>query len=475
MSKPKKRKLWGGRFENETASSMFNLSQSTHFDWRLASFDLLQTDVHAQALNKAGLISNTEVTKIRSAIKEINKNLFQLSPNQADEDVHTALERMIIEKVGLIGGKIRAGRSRNDQAVTDLKLFLRGSSRVLAGLILQLCETINTQALNNVDKPAPGFTHLQHAQPVSLGHELAKHSQALLRDLARFIDWDERTDSCGLGAGALAGSSLVPDPLWIAQQLGFSKVSENSIDAVSDRDFVAEYLFICAVIGIHLSKFAEEIILYTTSEFGYAVLSDEYSTGSSIMPQKKNPDAAELVRGKTGRLFGNLASIMTTLKALPFAYNRDLQEDKEPVFDSFDTLALVLPAFTGMVKTLKFDTDKLSEKSIIGHALATEIADFLVKKQIPFDQAHEISGQAVKFAEANGKEIHELSVKEFESISIHLDEDIVHVLDVEYALSSRSNSLGTSPKSIKKQISNMDDKIKIFSKWVKNNPVPELK
>jgi argininosuccinate lyase len=472
----KSNKLWGGRFEKDTASSMANLSKSTHFDWRLATFDLLQTDVHVQALNRAKLINDAETKQIRSAIQDIFDKVSSgvLKPNDSDEDVHTAIERLIIESVGEIGGKIRAGRSRNDQAVTDFKLFLRGSARIISQELVGLCSAINAQATKYFDKAAPGFTHLQHAQPVTLGHELAKHSQALLRDIERFTDWDARADYCPLGAGALAGNALVTDSMWVANQLGFSRPSENSIDAVSDRDFVAEYLFICSIIGVHLSKFAEEIILLSSTEFGYATLDDQYSTGSSIMPQKKNPDAAELTRGKSGRLIGNLTGLLVTLKGLPFAYNRDLQEDKEPVFDSHDTLMLLLPAFTGMVQTLTFNVEKLESNAAKGHSLATEIADFLVKKNVPFNQAHEISGKCVKLAESKNQEVHELSASDLHSVSKELISDVLSALTVKSALLARSSYSGTSPVNVKAQIGRMNEKISVLNKWANHNPVPEM-
>ena len=473
----KSNNLWGGRFAKETASTMSKLSRSTHFDWRLASFDLLQTDIHVQALNRAKLIDNSETQLIRDAIRKINTELEsdKCFPSSDDEDVHTAIERMIVEEVGEIGGKIRAGRSRNDQAVTDFKLFLRSSARILSHELVNLCEIINQQAEKYFDQPSPGFTHLQHAQPVTLGHELAKHSQALIRDIERLTDWDARVDTCPLGAGALAGTGLVIDSIWVANQLGFSRPSENSIDAVSDRDFVAEYLFICSLIGIHLSRFAEELILLTSTEFGYAYLDDQYATGSSIMPQKKNPDAAELTRGKSGRLIGNLTGILVTLKALPFAYNRDLQEDKEPVFDSFDTLMLILPAFSGMIETLTFNIEKLKANAESGHSLATEIADYLVKKNISFRTAHEISGKCVKLAESKNLEVHELSLDDLKSVSEHIENDIKLLLTVDAALDSRISYSGTSPKNVQLQIGRMNEKISVLKKWSNHNPVPELK
>ena len=318
---------------------------------------------------------------------------------------------------------------------------------------------------SNLDQLSPGFTHLQHAQPVSLGHEINKHSFSLLRDIQRFTDWDKRIDQSPLGSAALAGTSLISDPLWIAKQLGFSQISDNSIDAVSDRDFVAEYLFICAMTSIHLSKLAEEIILMSTSEFNYLTLDDSFSTGSSIMPQKKNPDAAELARGKTGRFIGNLNSLLITLKALPFAYNRDLQEDKEVVFDSHDNLILILKAFTGMISTMKFNKNRLKEAAIKSHSLATEVADYLVRKNIAFADAHEISGNCVKLAETLNKEVHELSINEFKSINSIFDKDILNYLNPTQSLKSRNNFMGTAPDNVEIQVKRIQQQMAVFTTW----------
>ena len=285
----------------------------------------------------------------------------EFRPGVEDEDVHTALERGLLERLGALGGKLRAGRSRNDQVATDLRLYLRDRARGLATRLVELADALVEQAQRHVHTPAPGMTHLQHAQPVSFGHWLLAHVQALLRDLDRLRDWDARAAVSPLGAGALAGSSLPLDPVQVAKELGFTAAAANSIDAVSDRDFVAEFLFVAALAGVHLSRLGEEIVLWTTPEFGWVDLDDAFATGSSIMPQKKNPDIAELARGKTGRLIGNLSGLLATLKALPLAYNRDLQEDKEPVFDSVDTLTVVLPAFTGMIATLTFHGDRMAE------------------------------------------------------------------------------------------------------------------
>jgi argininosuccinate lyase len=322
----------------------------------------------------------------------------------------------------------------------------------IAALITNLQSAILEKAVEYVSDPAPGFTHIQHAQPVSFGHELAKHAHAFARDLDRINDWLARTSVSSLGAGALAGSSLPLDPAFTAKNLGFASTFANSIDAVSDRDYVAEALFICAMIGNHLSRIGEEWTLWSSQEFAWAKIADAYSTGSSIMPQKKNPDMAELARGKSGRLVGNLMSVLTMLKGLPFAYNRDLQEDKEPLFDSIDTLLLVLPAVTGMVATTDFDRQKMAFAAPTGFSLATEIADYLAKKKVPFAQAHEAAGKCVAMCESSNRQLHQLTDAEFVSAHPELDGGVRDLLTVDGALSSRTTSGGTAPLLVAQQI-----------------------
>ncbi|HWL72880.1 MAG TPA: argininosuccinate lyase, partial [Burkholderiaceae bacterium] len=362
-----------------------------------------------------------------------------------DEDVHTALERGLVELLGELGGKLRAGRSRNDQVATDLRLYLRKQARAITLAVIDVQEAFLAQASRHVDTVAPGFTHLQHAQPVSFAHELLKHVHALGRDVDRLRDWDKRTARSPLGAGALAGSSLPLDPQATAFELGFDSAITNSIDAVSDRDFVAEFLFTTAMIGIHLSRIGEEVVLWTSQEFGWAKLDDGFATGSSIMPQKKNPDIAELARGKSGRLIGDLTSLLVTLKGLPFAYNRDLQEDKEPAFDAVDTLLLVLPAVAGMVATLTFYPDRLAASAPSGHALATDLAEWLVRQGMAFRNAHEVAGACVRVCDEKGVELWQLSDAELVEISPSLTADVREVLTAEGALASRSAIGGTAP------------------------------
>jgi len=446
--------LWGARFSDGPADAVFALSRSAHFDWRLAPYDIRSSLAHLSVLESSKLVTKDEAAAIRAALKELANEVAKGSfvADATDEDVHSALERGLTAKLGPVGGALRAGRSRNDQVTTDLRLFAIDHMLEVAALITVLNSAILKKASEYVNDSAPGFTHIQHAQPVSFGHELAKHAHAFARDLDRIHDWFKRTSVSSLGAGALAGSSLPLDPAHTAKNLGFESAFANSIDAVSDRDYVAEALFICATVGLHLSRIGEEWTLWASTEFAWAKVADEYSTGSSIMPQKKNPDMAELARGKSGRLIGNLVSVMTMLKGLPFAYNRDLQEDKEPLFDSVDTLLLVLPAITGMVATTDFDREKMAAAAPTGYSLATEIADYLVRKNVPFASAHEAAGKCVALCERSSRQLHELNDEEFTSIHPSLDGGVRAVLTVAGALSSRTTAGGTAPALVTEQI-----------------------
>jgi argininosuccinate lyase len=446
--------LWGGRFSERPADAVFALSRSVHFDWRLAPYDLRSSLAHLSVLESSGLLEAKVASSIRAALKELQSEVVsgKFVAIESDEDVHSALERGLTEKLGAIGGSLRAGRSRNDQVATDLKLFAIDHMLEVAQQILSLQDALIAKASEYGDAPAPGFTHLQHAQPILFGHEIAKHVQSFNRDLDRISDWLKRTSVSPLGSGALAGSSLPLSPEVTARDLGFTSNSANSIDGVSDRDFVAEALFILSMVGIHLSRIGEEWCIWATTEFGWAKVADAYSTGSSIMPQKKNPDMAELARGKAGRLVGNLTGVLTMLKGLPFAYNRDLQEDKEPLFDSIDTLLLVLPAVTGMVATTDFDREKMALAAPLGFSLATEIADYLVRAHVPFAHAHEAAGKCVAICEASGRQLHQLTDEEFASVHPELKANVRDVLTVHGALESRTTIGGTSPESFKAQI-----------------------
>ncbi|MFM1843950.1 MAG: hypothetical protein RLZ78_30 [Actinomycetota bacterium] len=446
--------LWGGRFAQGPEDSVFALSRSVHFDWRLAPYDLRSSMAHLAILKKSGLISLKDADVILNALKELTQEVSagSFTAIETDEDVHSALERGLTEKLGAVGGALRAGRSRNDQVTTDLRLFSIDHMLEIASLLTQLQTAILEKAAEYINDPAPGFTHIQHAQPVSFGHELAKHAHAFARDLDRINDWLSRTSVSSLGAGALAGSSLALEPAFTAKNLGFDSTFANSIDAVSDRDYVAEALFIFAMIGNHLSRIGEEWTIWSSQEFAWAKVADAYSTGSSIMPQKKNPDMAELARGKSGRLLGNLVSVLTMLKGLPFAYNRDLQEDKEPLFDSIDTLLLVLPAVTGMIATTDFDREKMALAAPTGFSLATEIADYLAKKNVPFAHAHEAAGKCVAICEETDRQLHQLTDEEFATIHPELDGGVREVLTVHGALNSRTTSGGTAPAAVAQQI-----------------------
>jgi argininosuccinate lyase len=446
--------LWGGRFAGGPSPALQALSKSTQFDWILAPYDIAGSKAHATALHAAGYLTADELERMHHALDALAADVadgsFQVV--EADEDVHGALERGLIQVAGPeLGGKLRAGRSRNDQIATLVRLYLLDQAGAIAHGVIQLIDAIAAQADAHHGAVMPGRTHLQHAQPVLLSHHLLAHAWPLVRDLERLGEWSKRARVSPYGAGALAGSSLGLDPSLVASELGLSGALENSIDATAARDVVAEFAFIASLIGVNLSRFAEEIILWNTREFGFVTLDDGYSTGSSIMPQKKNPDIAELARGKSGRLIGNLSGLLATLKGLPLAYNRDLQEDKEPVFDSAETLTVLLPAFTGMVATLTFHTDRMAELAPQGFSLATDVAEWLVKQGVVFREAHEISGALVRFCEQRGLDLADPSDEELAMVSPHLTPAVREVLSVEGSVSSRIGTGGTAPVRVAEQ------------------------
>ncbi|MFD1713058.1 argininosuccinate lyase [Amnibacterium flavum] len=455
--------LWGGRFASGPSPELERLSRSTHFDWQLAQYDIAGSRAHAAALASAGLLDPDELTGMLAALDalsaDVDAGAFRAEPS--DEDVHSALERGLIERAGAeLGGKLRAGRSRNDQIATLVRLLLRDHAATITGQLVDLIDSIAAQADRHFGAIMPGRTHLQHAQPVLLAHHLLAHAWPLVRDIERLADWGRRADSSPYGSGALAGSTLGLDAQQVAHDLGFSRVVENSIDGTASRDLVAEFAFVSAQIGVDLSRFAEDIIIWNTREFGFVTLHDGYSTGSSIMPQKKNPDIAELARGKSGRLIGNLAGLLATLKGLPLAYNRDLQEDKEPVFDSIETLEVLLPAFTGMVATLSFDTDRMRELAPQGFSLATDIAEWLVARGVPFRDAHELSGACVRAAEARGGDLDVLTDADFAAISPLLTPEVKSVLTIEGSVGSRDNAGGTAPVRVREQLAALTARVR---------------
>ena len=464
-------RLWGGRFAASPAEALARLSVSVQFDWRLAPYDLLASRAHARVLHQAGLLDHDELARMLSALDDLDAAAANGSfrPTIEDEDVHTALERGLLERLGTLGGKLRAGRSRNDQVATDLRLFLRDQVRRIAERLAELEEALLGQAERHLDTAAPGMTHLQHAQPVLFAHQLLAHVQAVARDVDRLKDWDRRAAVSPLGAGALAGSSVPLDPLATARELGFDRAAANSMDAVSDRDFVAELLFVAALVGVHLSRLGEEVVLWTTREFGWVELDDAFATGSSIMPQKKNPDVAELARGKSGRLIGHLAGFLATLKGLPLAYDRDLQEDKEPVFDAIDTLLLVLPAMAGMIETLRVNADRLAAAAPQGFALATDVAEYLVRQGVPFREAHEAVGHLVVWCVVNGCELDAVPDEDLARISPHLTPQVRSVLSVTGALAARSGHGGTAPERVAEQLADLRAEVAAHRAWAAAN------
>ncbi|GGL96403.1 argininosuccinate lyase [Glutamicibacter protophormiae] len=461
--------LWGGRFSDGPADAMAALSKSTHFDWRLASYDIAGSRAHAKVLQRAGLLTEQELADMIAALDKLEADVLDgtYAAAQFDEDVHGSLERGLLERAGTqLGGKLRAGRSRNDQIATLGRMFLRDHARIIAGGVVDTLDALLGQAKAHPYAPMPGRTHLQHAQPILLSHLLLAYAWPLLRDVQRFVDWDKRAAVSPYGSGALAGQTLGLDPNFVADELGFDSAVYNSIDGTAARDVFAEFSWITAMIGVDLSRVSEEVILWATKEFSFVKLHDAFSTGSSIMPQKKNPDIAELARGKAGRLIGDLTGLLATLKALPLAYNRDLQEDKEPVFDAADTLEILLPAVAGMIQTLTFNTERMADLAPQGFALATDIAEWLVRQGVPFRDAHELSGAAVQLAESRGVELWDLSDADYAGISEHLTPAVREVLSTEGSLNARNGQGGTAPSAVAQQIVEFERQLDSVRGWV---------
>ncbi|MGV0358822.1 argininosuccinate lyase [Corynebacterium mastitidis] len=446
--------LWGGRFSGGPSEAMFALSVSTHFDWVLAPYDVLASKAHARVLHRAGLLEEEDLAAMLEGLDALGRDVASVAfvPAPTDEDVHGAMERGLIERVGPeLGGRLRAGRSRNDQVATLFRMWLRDALREVAVSVTELVDALVAQAKAHPEAIMPGKTHFQAAQPVLLAHQLLAHTHPLLRDGQRIQDLDRRLAVSPYGSGALAGSSLHLDPEAIAEELGFDSAADNSLDATSSRDFAAEAAFVLAQIAVDMSRLAEEIIAWSTPEFGYVTLDDAWSTGSSIMPQKKNPDVPELTRGKTGRLIGNLAGLMSTLKAQPLAYNRDLQEDKEPVIDSVAQLRLLLPAMTGLVSTLVFHEDRMRELAPLGYTLATDLAEWMVRQGVPFREAHEASGACVRIAEARGVDLVDLTDEELAGVDPRLTPAVREVLTIDGAVASRDTRGGTAGVRVAEQ------------------------
>ena len=461
-ARPKALRLWGGRFQGDPDQALARLSLSTHFDWRLVRHDIAGSRAHARALHRVGLLTDDELDRMIDGLDLLETDVASgaFTPVLEDEDVHTALERGFIERVGPeLGGRLRAGRSRNDQIATLVRMYLREEARAIADQLLDLAQALADQAEAHPEAALPGRTHLQHAQPVLLAHQLMAHAWPIMRDVERLRDWDRRAAVSAYGSGALAGSSLGLDPETVGAELGFPSSVENSIDGTAARDVVAEFTFVTAMIGVDLSRLSEEIILWATKEFSFITLADAFSTGSSIMPQKKNPDVAELARGKAGRLIGDLTGLLATLKGLPLAYNRDLQEDKEPVFDAVDSLHLLLPAMTGMVATSTFHTARMAELAPQGFSLATDVAEWLVRERVPFRDAHEIAGTCVRVCEERGIDLPDLTDADLAEISPHLTPQVREILTVQGSLASRAGKGGTAPVRVAEQLARLTSDI----------------
>ncbi len=447
-------RLWGGRFTQGPAEAAWALGVSTDFDVVLWREDLAGSRAHASELHRIGVLDAAELASMLDGIDQVGEEFardeFVFTPE--DEDVHGAVERRLVEVLGSLGGKLRAGRSRNDQIANDLRLHLKAATGQLIAQVADLQEALVEQADAHLEWLAPGMTHVQRGQPVLLSHHLLAYVWMLDRDAGRLRDARRRMDASVLGSGAMAGLTLDLDPAAYAEELGFARVIENSMDAVASRDFALEFLSAAAILSTTLSRMGEEVVYWASSEFGFARVGDAFSTGSSIMPQKRNPDIAELVRGKTGRVVGDLVALLTIVKGLPLTYNRDLQEDKEPVFDAIKTLSLVLPAMTGCMASLTFDRDRLAAAAAGGFSLATDLAEELVRRGVPFREAHEVVGEIVQLAEGKGVDLDGLAPSDLAAAHRALDEGVAELLDVTQAVARRTSSLGTSPRSVRAQL-----------------------
>jgi argininosuccinate lyase len=454
-------KMWSGRFKKQNSQLMERFNRSLSFDIRLYEEDIECNKASALALKKAGILSGQECVKIRKALDDIRKEIesgrvkFLLS----DEDIHMAIERLLTEKLGAAGAKIHTGRSRNDQVATDMRLYIMKIARRVSNAIIGLQGTLLERAKEHRKTIMPGYTHLQQAQPVSLAHYLLSFIFALERDLERLSGVYNCADIMPLGSGALAGSGIMLDRRLLSNELGFSWISGNSMDAVSSRDFVIEFLSAAAVLMMHLSRYAEDLIIWSSAEFGFVELADEYSTGSSMMPQKKNPDSLELIRGKTGRVYGNLMQLLTVMKGLPLTYAKDLQEDKECLFDSADTLLIVLPVMDGVIGTMEFKVKRM-EESLSELLLATDIADYLAERGVPFRKAHAIVGKITRLCLEKKKSYSRLSLKEWQGFSKHFDKSFISSLTFEQSLKQRNIVGGTGDRSVGLQIKKAEQTLK---------------
>lgn len=446
-------KLWGGRFAAETDQLAHRYNASIGFDIRLYDEDITGSIAWAEALARIDVLSSDEAQTITQGLEsiraEFDSGSFAIQP--ADEDIHSAIERRLSELIGPLAGKLHTGRSRNDQVATDFRLWVMRAAAHLQRELAAVQSSLVDRAGHDLSLAMPGYTHLQHAQPVTWGHWLLSHFWPLHRDQTRLAGTIAEASSLPLGSAALAGSAFPVDRDFLAARLGFASASANSLDAVSDRDFVADFLYATTLIGLHLSRLSEQLILFSSAEFGFVELDDAYATGSSIMPQKKNPDTLELTRGKSGRLIGNLTGLLATLKGLPSTYDKDLQEDKEPVFDSFDTLSVALPVMAGAIATLRLRPGRMHAQLEPG-LLATELADYLARRGLPFREAHQLVGEVVRAAEARGIALTGLTTEELQALSGEFGDDAREVLSVEAALARRNVRGGVAPDALAAQL-----------------------
>ena len=449
-----KQKPWSGRFTEPTDAAVEAFTASVDFDRRLYVYDIMGSIAHAQMLAKVGVLTKKECDAIVRGLKEIEAEIDagKFDWSVALEDVHMNIEARLIQRIGEVGKKLHTGRSRNDQVATDLRLYLRDGIDVVAHALGQLQQAILDLAEREAATPMPGFTHLQVAQPITFGHHMLAWFEMLARDAQRLQDCRKRVNIMPLGAAALAGTSYPIDRAYATKLLGFDAPAENSLDAVSDRDFAIEFVSAAALLMTHLSRMSEELVLWSSAQFGFVELSDAYCTGSSIMPQKKNPDVPELVRGKTGRVNGHLVALLTLMKAQPLAYNKDNQEDKEPVFDTLDTVLGSLRVFAGMIPSMKVRRDHLLRAAVMGHATATDLADYLVRQGVAFRDAHEIVGKAVRLAIDTDRDLSQIDLDEYKKLSPAIGKDVYAVLTVEGSLKARNHLGGTAPSQVKAAI-----------------------
>ena len=447
-------KLWKGRFAKAASSTAEEFNASIQFDQRLYKQDITGSIAHGKMLAKQGILTGEEASQIEKALlqilAEIEEGKIAFSIEQ--EDIHMNIESILTERIGPAGKKLHTARSRNDQVAVDIRLYLKEEIQRIQGLLRTLLETLLDLAGKNQDTVMPGYTHLQRAQPVTLAYHLLAYCQMFSRDHQRFADCFKRTDWLPLGSGALAGTTYQTDRVYLAKELDFANICPNAMDAVSDRDFALEFLSCCSITMMHLSRFCEELIIWSSTEFNFIEMDDAFSTGSSIMPQKKNPDMAELIRGKTGRVYGDLMTLLTIMKGLPLAYNKDMQEDKLPVFDAADTLADSLGIFTEMIATIKVNDQIMEKAAKSGFMNATDAADYLVTKGIPFRDCHEIIGRIVLYCVQAGKAIEELTLEELREFSPAFEEDIYEKIDIRACIAAKKSQGSTSPESVRKQL-----------------------